>query len=92
MNFKCAVLPFIGKGKLLDTANRIAYELNKQGFNACVFKEGLIGDRYREQDRVHTPYCITVDATTLENDTICLRYRTSKTQIRIKTTNLPQRL
>ncbi len=47
-----------------------------------------IGKRYRRQDAVGTPYCITVDHQTLEDDTVTLRHRDSMEQERVKVTDL----
>jgi glycyl-tRNA synthetase len=44
---------------------------------------GSIGRRYRRQDEVGTPYCLTVDHQTMEDDTVTLRDRDSTTQLRV---------
>jgi len=50
----------------------------------CQYDEkDAIGKRYRRQDAIGTPYCITIDHTTLEDDTVTLRFRDSMEQIRI---------
>lgn len=49
---------------------------------------GAIGRRYRRADEAGTPFCITVDFETLENDTVTVRYRDSMEQVRLKITEL----
>ena len=44
---------------------------------------GSIGKRYRRQDEIGTPYCVTIDFETLENDTVTIRDRDSMEQIRL---------
>ena len=52
---------------------------------SCEFDQsGSIGKRYRRQDEIGTPYCITVDFDTLEDDTVTIRERDTMSQIRIK--------
>ena len=56
---------------------------NKKSFN-CYFEEkDSIGKRYRRQDAIGTPFCITVDHETLENNTVTLRFRNSMKQERV---------
>jgi glycyl-tRNA synthetase len=49
---------------------------------------GNIGKRYRRQDEIGTPYCITIDFDTLEDDTVTLRNRDTTKQERIKVTDI----
>ena len=49
---------------------------------------GTIGKRYRRQDEIGTPHCITIDFDTLENDTVTVRDRDSMTQTRVSIPNL----
>ncbi|MEJ2056188.1 MAG: His/Gly/Thr/Pro-type tRNA ligase C-terminal domain-containing protein [Calditrichaceae bacterium] len=51
-------------------------------------ESGSIGRRYRRQDEAGTPFCITVDSETLENQTVTVRYRDSMEQKRINITNI----
>ncbi len=57
-------------------------------FTCQVDEKDSIGKRYRRQDAVGTPYCITVDHQTLEDDTVTLRHRDSMEQERVKVTDL----
>jgi len=55
----------------------------------CAYEEkDAIGKRYRRQDAIGTPYCITVDHQTLEDDTVTLRERDSMAQERIAATDV----
>lgn len=76
--FTCAVLPL--QKKLGDTAKDLAAKLRKH-FMVDYDEAGSIGKRYRRQDEVGTPYCVTVDFDTLENGMVTIRDRDSMQQI-----------
>ena len=78
--YKMAILPL--SKKLSDKANNLYTKLSKKFM--CDYDEaGSIGKRYRRQDEVGTPYCITVDFDTLEDNTVTIRDRDTMEQIRI---------
>lgn len=78
--YKMAILPL--SKKLSDKANDLYTKLSKKFM--CDYDEaGSIGKRYRRQDEVGTPYCITVDFDTLEDNTVTIRDRDTMEQIRI---------
>lgn len=81
---KFAVLPLIEKDeKMVEFARGIFKELNKEYM--CEFDTGgNIGKRYRRQDEIGTPYCITVDHQSLEDGTVTVRNRDTMEQIRVK--------
>lgn len=79
--FKAAVLPL--SKKLKDQANNIYLELSKY-FMIDYDETGSIGKRYRRQDEIGTPYCITVDFDTLEDNSVTIRDRDTMEQIRVK--------
>jgi glycyl-tRNA synthetase len=55
----------------------------------CEFDDnGNVGKRYRRQDEIGTPYCVTIDFDTLTDDTVTVRYRDTMEQIRVKTEEL----
>jgi len=79
---KLAVLPLLKKDGLPEKAREILNEL-KFDVN-CIYEEkDSIGKRYRRQDAIGTPYCITVDHETIENNTVTLRNRDTMDQERI---------
>ena len=79
--YKVAVLPL--SKKLSDKANEVYDRLSKKFM--CDYDEaGSIGKRYRREDEIGTPYCITVDFDTLEDETVTIRDRDTMEQIRIK--------
>jgi glycyl-tRNA synthetase len=85
---KVAVFPLMKKEPLADKARAIYKQLKT--FFACEYDEsGAIGKRYRRQDELGTPYCLTIDFDTLENDTVTLRDRDSMKQERIPVSQLP---
>jgi glycyl-tRNA synthetase len=80
---KCAVLPLKrNEDALVEKAHSIFDEL-KFSFHCQYDDTGSIGKLYRRQDAIGTPYCITVDFETLENDTVTIRERDSMAQERV---------
>ena len=80
---KCAVLPLLkNKDELVDKARSIFDKL-KLHFLCQYDEKDAIGRRYRRQDAIGTPYCITIDFETLENDTVTIRERDSMQQERV---------
>ncbi len=79
---KAAVLPLTKKDGLPDKAREIINEL-KYDFNTYYEEKDTIGKRYRRMDAIGTPYCITVDHQTLEDNTVTIRERDSMTQERV---------
>ena len=79
--FKVAILPL--SKKLSEKAEEIYQNLSKTFM--CDYDEaGSIGKRYRREDEIGTPYCITVDFDTLEDESVTIRDRDTMEQIRIK--------
>lgn len=81
---KYAIFPLMEKDeKMAGIAKDISKNLRKQGINVEYDGGGNIGKRYRRQDEIGTPYCITVDHQTLEDNTVTIRHRDSMEQERI---------
>ncbi|MCF1190595.1 glycine--tRNA ligase [Mangrovimonas sp. AS39] len=80
---KAAVLPLVKKDGLPDIAKKIVDDL-KWDFNVDYDEKDAVGRRYRRQDAVGTPFCITVDHDTLEDNTVTIRHRDSMEQKRVK--------
>ena len=79
---KIAVLPLVKKDGLPEVARKIMNEL-KLDYNCQYEEKDSIGRRYRRQDAIGTPYCITVDHQTTQDNTVTIRYRDSMAQDRI---------
>ncbi|MDR2601651.1 MAG: glycine--tRNA ligase [Spirochaetaceae bacterium] len=86
-----AVLPLVKKDGLAEIAQGIAAEL-KEDFNVDYDQSGAIGRRYRRQDEIGTPFCVTADYETKENGSVTLRFRDSMEQTRIHKNALAERL
>jgi glycyl-tRNA synthetase len=84
---KLAVLPLVKKDGLPEVARRIMDTL-KLDFNCQYDEKDSIGKRYRRQDEIGTPFCITIDHQTLEDDTVTIRYRDNMEQERISASQL----
>ncbi|PLX21880.1 MAG: glycine--tRNA ligase [Salinivirgaceae bacterium] len=84
-----AVLPLVKKDGLPDKAREIINTL-KFDFNCHYEEKDSIGRRYRRQDAIGTPYAITVDHETLENNTVTIRDRDTMEQNRVKIEELPE--
>ena len=78
-----AVVPLMAKDGLDDRAREIAETLRAEGFEVAYDDTGNIGRRYRRQDEVGTPYCVTVDYETVDDDTVTIRERDSTEQTRV---------
>jgi len=77
-----AVLPLMKKDGLAELAQQIRQGL-KEDFATDYDQAGAIGRRYRRQDEVGTPFCVTIDYQTKEDGTVTLRYRDSMEQVRV---------
>ena len=84
---KAAVLPLVKKDGLPDLAREIIEDL-KWDFNVSYDEKDAVGRRYRRQDALGTPFCITVDHQTLEDQTVTIRHRDSMKQDRVKISEL----
>jgi glycyl-tRNA synthetase len=85
---KVAVLPLLKKDNLPEKAREIIDMLKYD--HACTYDEkDTIGKRYRRQDAIGTPFCITVDHQSLEDGTVTIRHRDTMTQDRVKISELP---
>ena len=79
---KAAVLPLSKKDDLKGVAGDLAAELRRR-WNIDYDDAGAIGRRYRRQDEIGTPYCVTVDFDTLEDQAVTIRERDEMTQERV---------
>lgn len=84
---KCAVMPLTKKDGLPEKAHEIANEL-KFHFNTHYDEKDSIGKRYRRQDAIGTPYCVTVDHETLTDNKVTLRFRDTMAQERVEIARL----
>ncbi|MBE0673324.1 MAG: glycine--tRNA ligase [Bacteroidales bacterium] len=79
---KLAVLPLVKKDGLPEIAEKVVAEL-KFSFNCQYDDKDSIGRRYRRQDAIGTPYCITIDHQTADDNTVTIRYRDTMLQERV---------
>ncbi len=77
-----AVLPLLTRKELADPAKDIIVKLREKTLLVNYDDSGTIGRRYRRNDEIGTPYCVTVDYDTLEDGTVTIRDRDSMRQIR----------
>ena len=88
---KVAILPLMKKEELSIPAKNIWKDLSKKYF--CEFDmSGSIGKRYRRQDEIGTPYCLTFDYDSIVNESVTVRDRDTMTQERVKITDLKKYL
>ncbi|MFB6204937.1 MAG: glycine--tRNA ligase [Haloglomus sp.] len=87
-----AVFPLMDRDGLDERARAVASELRAAGFEVAYDESGSIGRRYRRQDEVGTPFCVTVDYDTLDDDTVTIRDRDSTAQARVAIDELPATL
>ena len=87
---KAAVFPLLkNKPELVAKAREVYANLKQQVFHIQFDDNGNIGKRYRRQDEIGTPMCITIDFETLENDTVTVRDRDTSQQKRVAIPALP---
>jgi glycyl-tRNA synthetase len=86
---KLAVFPLTKKDGLPQKARTIMNQM-KFDFNCQYEEKDSIGKRYRRQDAIGTPFCITIDHQTLEDDTVTIRYRDTMEQDRIHWSKLQE--
>ena len=80
--FQCAILPLVKKDGLPELAKKIMKDLSLD-FNCYYEEKDSIGKRYRRQDAIGTPICITVDHDSLNDQTVTIRYRDTMDQKRV---------
>ena len=80
---KVAVLPLVKKNGMPEKGREIVQGFLAKGIAASYDEQHAIGKRYRRHDEIGTPYCLTVDGQTLEDDTITIRDRDTMEQRRI---------
>jgi glycyl-tRNA synthetase len=79
---KLAVLPLVKKDGLPEIARKIMDDC-RSSFRCFYEEKDTIGKRYRRMDAIGTPFCVTVDQQTKEDDTVTIRYRDTMKQERI---------
>jgi len=84
---KVAVLPLVKKDGLPEIAQKIIDDL-KWNFNVAYDEKDAVGRRYRRQDALGTPFCVTVDHQSLEDQTVTIRHRDTMEQERVKISDL----
>ena len=89
--YQVAVLPLSRKDTLVPVANRV-FDLLKGSWSCDYDETQAIGRRYRRQDEIGTPLCVTVDFDTLEDDAVTVRDRDTMAQQRVSIDRLPDDL
>jgi glycyl-tRNA synthetase len=84
---KVGVFPLVKKEGMPEIARKI-YDDLKRLFNCFYDEKSAVGRRYRRQDEAGTPFCVTVDGQTLQDNTVTVRERDSMEQVRVSTDQL----
>ena len=87
--YKVAVFPLVSNKPELVAKAQSVFDGLKSLFTVAWDDRGNIGKRYLSQDEAGTPWCVTIDYDTLEDDTVTIRDRDTMEQIRMKITQLP---
>ena len=85
--YKAAIFPLVKKDGLPELAESIMKDL-KFDFMLAYDEKDTVGKRYRRQDAIGTPFCITVDHQSLEDKTVTIRHRDTMKQDRVKISDL----
>jgi glycyl-tRNA synthetase len=88
---KAAIFPLVKKDGMPEKAQALYRDLKKQ-FNVFYDDKGAVGRRYRRQDEAGTPFCITIDGQTLQDDTVTIRDRDTTKQWRVATRQVAEEL
>ncbi|MGG9971205.1 glycine--tRNA ligase [Ferruginibacter sp. SUN002] len=86
---KLAILPLVKKDGLPEIAREL-FDSCKEAFHCFYEEKDAIGKRYRRMDAVGTPFCVTIDHQTKEDNTVTIRYRDTMTQERIALADVKQ--
>jgi len=90
---KAGIFPLVNDKRLVDKAKEIEKDLRETHKLVVYYDDsGTIGRRYARMDEIGTPFCITVDHQTIEDDTVTVRDRDTTKQIRLKISDLPKYL
>lgn len=90
---KVAVFPLLkNKPQLVEKARKVYKEIREKIPQSIFDDNGNIGKRYRRQDEIGTPYCVTVDFDSLEDESVTVRYRDTGEQERIEIAKLLEHL
>jgi len=87
-----SIFPLVNQEELATVAQEILEDLRNQGITAEKDTSGTIGRRYARSDEIGVPFAVTVDHTSLEDDTVTIRERDSQEQVRVAIDDLPQTL
>lgn len=87
---KVGVFPLLNKKEMNNIALMMVKNLRTKGLLAFYDDSGSIGRRYRRNDEIGTPYCVTIDHDTLSNNTVTIRDRDSMQQIRVRVNDIEQ--
>jgi len=88
---KLAILPLVKKDGLPEIAREIMNTC-KEHFRCFYEEKDTIGKRYRRMDAIGTPFCVTVDHQTKEDNTVTIRYRDTMLQERISIEEIKQKI
>jgi glycyl-tRNA synthetase len=88
---KAAILPLVKKEGMPEMAEKIELELRER-FQVAYDESGAVGRRYRRQDEIGTPFCITIDGESVQNGSVTLRERDSMKQERVAAASLAELL
>ncbi|MDO5834992.1 MAG: glycine--tRNA ligase [Methanobacterium sp.] len=86
------VFPLVNKEELVEIANKIKDDLRGEGLIAEVDTSGTIGRRYARSDEIGTPFAVTADHQSLEDNTVTIRERDSQNQVRVLISEVPSRI
>ncbi len=89
---KCAILPLVKNKEEITEKAKSVFELLKYSFKCQYDEKDAIGRRYRRQDAIGTPICVTIDFDTLEDNTVTIRYRDSLVQERLSVDQLKEKI
>ena len=89
---KAAILPLVKKEGMPEKARKVVQPFLDRGIAVRYDEQHAIGRRYRRHDEIGTPFCLTIDGQTMDDDTITIRDRDTMDQERVPISELVDRL
>jgi len=82
-SYHCAIFPIVKKEEMLEFSKEVESLLKDSWFDVFYDKSGSLGRRYARQDEIGTPFCVTFDFESLEDEAVTIRHRDSMEQERV---------
>ena len=90
--YDVGIFPLLRREQFIRKAQEINTMLKREGFSTYMDLSGKIGRCYSKADEIGVPYAVTIDHQTLQDNTVTIRFRDTRNQIRTSISDLPKKL